>query len=85
VGVGSRACQEERENVFPSVVAIQKLVGDAVKQAVCQQRLLKALQKGPEQAVPGSDGALASLSLSARVNLVFLLKGEWRCMRRTYT
>ena len=30
-----------------------------------------------EQAIPGSDGSYASLSLGRALNVLFLLKGEW--------
>jgi len=41
------------------------------------QSLLKTASKRLEQAIPGSDGAFAQLSLAALLNLLFLLRGEW--------
>lgn len=52
------------------------ITDDAMKQAV-YQHILKTAQRRLEQTVPGSDGAFAALSLSAVVNLLFLLRGEW--------
>lgn len=41
------------------------------------QSILKTAHKRLEQAIPGSDGAFARLSLAALLNLLFLIKGEW--------
>jgi hypothetical protein len=41
------------------------------------EHILKAANRRLEQAIPGSEGAFANLSLGAVVNLLFLLKGEW--------
>ena len=42
------------------------------------QSILKTANKRLEQAIPGSsEGAFAHLSLSALLNLLFLIKGEW--------
>ena len=41
------------------------------------QHLLKSANKRLEQAIPGSEGAFAYLSLAAVLNLLFLLRGEW--------
>ena len=40
------------------------------------QHILKTAQRRLEQTIPGSEGAFASLSLSAVLNLLFLLRGE---------
>lgn len=39
--------------------------------------ILKTAQRRLEQTIPGSEGAFASLSLSAVLNMLFLLRGEW--------
>ena len=53
------------------------ITDDAMKQAVYQS-ILKTAQRRLEQTVPGAtQGTFASLSLSAVVNLLFLLRGEW--------
>jgi hypothetical protein len=41
------------------------------------QSILKTANKRLEQAIPGSEGAFAQLSLAALLNLLFLLRGEW--------
>jgi hypothetical protein len=41
------------------------------------QSILKAACKRLEQAIPGSEGAFAQLSLASLLNVLFLLKGEW--------
>jgi hypothetical protein len=41
------------------------------------QSILKIANKRLEQAIPGSGGAFAQLSLAALLNLLFLLRGEW--------
>lgn len=41
------------------------------------QNILKAVGKRLEQAIPGSEGAFAHLSLAALLNLLFLIRGEW--------
>jgi hypothetical protein len=41
------------------------------------QSILKTASKRLEQAIPGSEGAFAQLSLAALLNLLFLLRGEW--------
>jgi len=52
------------------------ITDDAMKQAV-YQHILKAANKRLEQAIPGSEGAFAHLSLGAVLNLLFLIRGEW--------
>ncbi len=52
------------------------ITDDTMKQAV-YQHILKAANKRLEQAIPGSVGAFADLSLGAVVNLLFLIRGEW--------
>ena len=49
---------------------------DAKKQNV-YQHILKAANWRLEQAIPGSEGAFAHLSLGAVLNLLFLIRGEW--------
>ena len=39
--------------------------------------ILKTANKRLEQAIPGSKGAFAQLSLAALLNLLFLIRGEW--------
>lgn len=41
------------------------------------QSILKTASKRLEQAIPGSEGAFAHLSLAALLNLLFLIRGEW--------
>jgi hypothetical protein len=41
------------------------------------QHILKSANRRLEQAIPGSEGAFAQLSLAALLNLLFLLRGEW--------
>ncbi len=41
------------------------------------QHILKATNKRLEQAITGSEGAFAQLSLAALLNILFLLRGEW--------
>lgn len=41
------------------------------------QSILKTVNKRLEQAIPGSEGAFAQLSLATLLNLLFLLRGEW--------
>ncbi len=41
------------------------------------QHILKAANKRLEQAIPGSEGAFAHLSLGAVLNLLFLIRGDW--------
>jgi hypothetical protein len=41
------------------------------------QNILSAANRRLEQAIPGSEGAFAHLSLAAVLNLLFLLRGEW--------
>jgi hypothetical protein len=48
----------------------------AVRQNV-YENILKAANRRLEQAIPGSEGAFAHLSLAALVNLLFLMRGEW--------
>jgi hypothetical protein len=52
------------------------IIENAVRQNVYDQ-ILKAANKRLEQAIPGSDGSYASLSLGRALNVLFLLKGEW--------
>jgi hypothetical protein len=52
------------------------ITDDAMKQAV-YHHVLKSANKRLEQAVPGSEGAFAQLSLAGVLNLLFLLRGEW--------
>ena len=52
------------------------IIENAVRQNVYDQ-ILKAANKRLEQAIPGSDGSFASLSLGRALNVLFLLKGEW--------
>jgi len=46
------------------------------RQAVYQS-ILKTACKRLEQAIPGSEGAFAHLSLDAVLNVLFLIRGEW--------
>ena len=41
------------------------------------QSILKTACKRLEQAIPGSEGAFAQISLAQLLNVLFLLKGEW--------
>jgi hypothetical protein len=41
------------------------------------QHILKAANRRLEQAIPGSEGAFADLSLAALLNLLFLIRGDW--------
>jgi hypothetical protein len=52
------------------------ITDDTMKQAV-YQHILKTANKRLEQAIPGSEGAFAHLSLGALLNLLFLIRGEW--------
>ena len=52
------------------------ITDDATRQNV-YQHILKAANRRLEQAIPGSEGAFAHLSLVAIVNLFFLIRGEW--------
>ena len=52
------------------------IIENAVRLNVYDQ-ILKAANKRLEQAIPGSDGSYASLSLGRALNVLFLLKGEW--------
>lgn len=49
---------------------------DAVRQSV-YQHIVKTATTRLEQAIPGSEGAFAHLSLAAVLSLLFLLRGEW--------
>ena len=44
---------------------------------IVYQSILKTANKRLEQAIPGSEGTFAPLSLAAILNLLFLLRGEW--------
>ena len=52
------------------------IIENTVRQNVYEQ-ILKAANKRLEQAIPGSDGSYANLSLGRILNLLFLLKGEF--------
>jgi hypothetical protein len=52
------------------------ITDNTVKQTV-YEHILKAASRRLEQAIPGSDGAFAHLSLGELVNLLFLMRGEW--------
>jgi hypothetical protein len=52
------------------------ILQDPVRQNIYQQ-ILQAANRRLEQAIPGSEGAYAHLSLGRILNLLFLLKGEW--------
>ena len=52
------------------------ITDDTMKQAV-YQHIFKAANRRLEQAIPGSEGAFAHLSLGAVLNLLFLLRGDW--------
>ena len=52
------------------------IIENAARQNVYEQ-ILKAANKRLEQAIPGSDGSYANLSLGRILNLLFLLKGEF--------
>ena len=41
------------------------------------QHILKTANWRLEQAIPGSEGAFAQLSLATLLNLLFLIRGEW--------
>jgi hypothetical protein len=41
------------------------------------EQILKTANKRLEQAITGSEGSYADLSLGRVLNLLFLLKGEW--------
>ena len=41
------------------------------------QSIFKTACKRLEQAIPGSEGAFAQLSLASLLNILFLLRGEW--------
>ena len=47
-----------------------------VRQSVYES-ILRTTIKRLEQAIPGSGGAFAQLSLAALLNLLFLIRGEW--------
>ena len=49
---------------------------NALRQNV-YEHILKAANRRLEQAIPGSEGAFAHLSLGALLNLLFLMIGEW--------
>jgi hypothetical protein len=52
------------------------IVENAIRQNVYEQ-ILETANKRLEQAIPGSEGSYASLSLGRVLNLLFFLKGEW--------
>jgi hypothetical protein len=52
------------------------IIENAVKQNIYEQ-ILKTANKRLEQAIPGSDGSYAHLSLGRLLNLLFFLRGEW--------
>jgi len=52
------------------------IIENAVRQNIYEQ-ILKTANKRLEQAIPGSDGSYANLSLGRLLNLLFFLKGEW--------
>ncbi len=52
------------------------IIEDALKQNIYQQ-ILQAANRRLEQAIPGSEGAYAHLSLGGVLNLLFFLRGEW--------
>jgi hypothetical protein len=52
------------------------IIENAVRQNIYEQ-ILKTANKRLEQALPGSEGSFADLSLGRLLNLLFFLKGEW--------
>ena len=52
------------------------IIENAVRQNVYEQ-ILKTANKRLEQAISGSEGSYAHLSLGRVLNLLFFLKGEW--------
>jgi hypothetical protein len=52
------------------------IIENVVRQNVYEQ-ILKTANKRLEQAIPGSEGSYAHLSLGRELNLLFFLKGEW--------
>jgi hypothetical protein len=52
------------------------IIENAVRQNIYEQ-ILKTANKRLEQAIPGSEGTYAHLSLGKVLNLLFFLRGEW--------
>jgi len=60
----------------PDAHPTERIMGMSIRQTV-YQHFLKTANTRLEQAIPGSEGAFAHLSLAAALSLLFLIRGEW--------